>query len=101
LESSIKRIFREIESVSEFEIENMETDQDHIHLLVNSLPMLSPFSIVNRLKSISTNRIWKLYHGYLSKHFWKEHTFWSDGYFVCSIGNACIETIRNYIDSQG
>jgi REP element-mobilizing transposase RayT len=24
---------------------------------------------------------------YLSKHYWKEHTLWSDGYFVCSNGN--------------
>jgi len=26
---------------------------------------------------------------------------WSDGYFVCSIGEASPETIRQYILSQG
>jgi putative transposase len=32
---------------------------------------------------------------------WKEKTFWIDGYFVCSIGEASPETIRNYIINQG
>ncbi|WP_193039115.1 transposase, partial [Pseudoalteromonas nigrifaciens] len=28
-------------------------------------------------------------------------TFWSDGYFVCSVGNASADTIRKYIQNQG
>lgn len=35
------------------------------------------------------------------KHYLKAHTFWSDGYFVCSIGEANPETIRKYIENQG
>ena len=27
--------------------------------------------------------------------------FWSDGYFVCSVGNASAETVRKYIQEQG
>ncbi|MBE0421569.1 MULTISPECIES: transposase, partial [Pseudoalteromonas] len=26
---------------------------------------------------------------------------WSDGYFVCSVGNAAADTIRKYIQEQG
>lgn len=37
----------------------------------------------------------------LTKQFWKEHTFWSDGYFVCSIGEANPDTVRKYIENQG
>ena len=40
-------------------------------------------------------------HSFLKKEFWKEHTFWSDGYFVCSIGEANPDTIRKYIENQG
>ena len=32
---------------------------------------------------------------------WREKTFWSDGYFVCSTGNANMETIKKYIETQG
>jgi len=31
----------------------------------------------------------------------KENTFWSDGYFVCSTGDANMETIKKYIEEQG
>ena len=37
----------------------------------------------------------------MKKFFYHEKTFWSDGYFCCSIGNACEETIKKYIQNQG
>jgi len=61
----------------------------------------SVLDIVRLLKQISTYRIWKQHSTYLSKHFWKERTFWSDGYFACSIGNVSKETIQKYIQEQG
>lgn len=101
LEADIKNIIREIESNSDFEIIEMETDKDHIHLMIQYIPRVSISAIVNRIKSISTKRIWGLYQIVLQKHFWKENTFWTDGYFVCSIGEANPETIRKYIQNQG
>ncbi len=79
----------------------MKADIDHIHLMIQYVPRVSMSSIVNRIKSITTKRIWNLYQNYLGKHFWKEKTFWTDGYFVCSVGEASPETIRNYIKNQG
>lgn len=38
---------------------------------------------------------------YLKKHFWKENTFWSDGYFACSIGQVSKDVIEKYIQTQG
>ncbi|MCK9441168.1 MAG: transposase [Methanothrix sp.] len=51
----------------------MEVDKDHIHLLVQAEP----------------------------RYFWKEHTFWSDGYFVSTIGNVSEQTLQKYINDQG
>ena len=93
--------FKEIESKCDFEIEIMETDRDHIHLLINYPPNITVTSIVRILKQVSTNRLWKGFNTTLRKHLWKEHSFWSDGYFVCSIGEANSDTIRKYINSQG
>ena len=50
---------------------------------------------------MSTNRIWKKHPDALKKSYWKENTFWGDGYFVCSTGNANMETIKKYIEEQG
>jgi putative transposase len=38
---------------------------------------------------------------YLRKQFWKEHTFWRDGYFACSVGNVSEEMLKRYIENQG
>ena len=101
LDSKVKEIFKSIESKSDFIIDIMETDKDHIHLLVSYPPKVSISSIVRKLKQESTITLWKYFPVFLSKHFWKEHTFWSDGYFACSIGEANPETIRRYIENQG
>ena len=92
----MKRQFQNIAEASDFEIEVMET-----HLLISYPPNISAASIAGKLKQGSAIRVWKYYSLLLKKHFWKEHTFWSDGYFVCSIGRADPETIRRYIENQG
>ena len=57
--------------------------------------------IVNLMKSYTTYHIWKRYPQYLRKQFWKEHTFWTDGYFACSVGNVSEEMLKRYIGNQG
>lgn len=96
-----KKLFEEIAAPSDFSFGTMEMDQDHIHCLVKSEPRISPVAIVRRLKQESTIQLWRVHERELSRHFWKERTFWSDGYFCCTIGNASQETIRQYLESQG
>ena len=60
---------------------------------------VNSFNCVNLL--YHSKSFWKLYPNFLRQYFWKEHTFWSDGYFVCSIGDANPDTIRRYIQNQG
>ena len=96
-----KGIFAGIAANSDFSMETLEVDQDHIHFLVQSEPRISPLAIVRKLKQESTVQLWKMHEKELKRHFWKERTFWSDGYFCCTIGNASQETIRHYIESQG
>lgn len=86
-------------ATSKFDILLLETDVDHIHILVDYDTTISIASIIRRLKQMSTNWIWQ--HSDLKRHFWKERTFWSDGYFAASTGEASTETIRKYIETQG
>ena len=97
----IKRIFSQIMNEYDFNILQMECDEDHIHLLIETEPKISILQIVKILKSKSTIELWKEYTQDLRKHFWYKNMFWGRGYFVCSIGNASEETIRNYIENQG
>ena len=70
----------------------METNKNYIHYMVETEPVMSVSKIVNLMKS---------YPNYLRKQFWKEHTFWTDGYFACSVGNVSEEILRKYIEEQG
>lgn len=97
----IKREINDIATHYGWEIVEQEIDQDHIHILVRYSPKWSILKIVRLLKQLSTFRIWKTHEIFLSNHFWKERTFWSDGYFACSIGNVSKETIQKYIQTQG
>lgn len=82
-------------------IKAIETDKDHIHILLQYNSKDSIAYVVKTLKQISTFEMWKHYQHYLSKYYWKERTLWSDGYFACSIGNASEKVIKNYIENQG
>lgn len=85
----------------DFTIELQEVNGDHIHLLISYNPKIATSQIVRALKSESTFLLWNRHYDYLRRQFWKEQTFWSDGYFASSIGEASEETIRKYIESQG
>jgi len=94
----------EIESIANhygWQIIEQEIDQDHIHILIRYSPKWSILEIVRLLKQLTTYRMWQKHNKYLSQHFWKERTFWSDGYFSCSIGNVSKEIIQKYIQEQG
>lgn len=97
----IKDIFLAISKDYDFEILEMESDKDHIHLLIESEPKISVVQIVRVLKSKSTIELWKNHSEQLRKEFWYQNMFWSRGYFACTIGNANEETIRKYIENQG
>jgi len=103
IDTDIKQIVYDISKMEDslFSIDSMETDKDHLHMLVDIDPTVSATSVVSRIKQISTNRIWKQYPTELKTHYWGENTFWSDGYFVCSTGDANMETIKKYIEEQG
>jgi putative transposase len=101
LEIIVKQLFQKISEISDFSIDIMETDKDHIHLLISYPPNITVTSIVRKLKQESVHYLWLHYYNFLKKEFWEEHTFWSDGYFVCSIGEASPDTICKYIENQG
>ena len=101
ISDNIKQLSFDICNKYNVTIHEMETDKDHIHYMVEIPPTLSISKVVNLMKSYTTYHIWRMYNKYLSKQFWKENTFWTDGYFACSIGNVSETQLRKYIENQG
>ena len=82
-------------------IRAMKNDKDHIHLLISYDTMDRVCDIVKLIKQQTTYYLWQKYPNFLSKQYWKKKSFWSDGYFACSIGEVSLATIQKYIEIQG
>ena len=97
----VKQIMYDISKRYDFDIKEMEVDKDHIHMMVSSVPKISPLQIVRVLKQQSTIQMWRRYASELKKQYWKENTFWTDGYFCSTIGEVSSKTLKHYIQNQG
>lgn len=101
ISNDIKHLSKEICMRHNVNIAYMETDKDHIHYMIETEPNINLSNLVRTMKSYTTYHIWRKYHNYLSKCFWKEHTFWIDGYFICSVGNVSEKILKESIENQG
>lgn len=101
ISSDIKKLSEQIAKKHNVDIWYLESDKDHIHYMIEVEPNTNLANFVKTLKSYTTYHIWKKYPNYLRKCFWKERTFWSDGYFIVSIGEVSSDTLKEYIENQG
>lgn len=83
------------------DIKYMEVHKNHIHYMIETRPNINLSYFVRTMKGYITYHIWKKYPAYLYKCFWKEKTFFTDGYFICSVDNVSEKTLKEYIENQG
>ena len=91
-----------IEISKRYEVKYLEigTDKDHVHFLIQSVPMYSITKIVTLIKSITAREIFHRVPA-IKKVLWGGE-FWSDGYFVNTVSKFGDEsTITEYVKKQG
>ena len=79
-------------------IHTVNTDQDHIHLLVEIPPSFAISTVVKKIKVVSS-LILKRKFKYIKK-IYSKGSVWSTGYYVSTVG-VNEQTIRKYIHNQG
>ena len=100
VDEKLKEICEEIALRYEIEFLEIGVDQDHVHFLVQSVPKYSPKKIVQTIKSITAREIFKQMPE-VKEQLWGGE-FWSDGYFVTTVGtHSNEELIKQYIKEQG
>ena len=95
-----KEICLEIGEKYEIHFIEIGADEDHIHFLVQSVPMFRPKDIVQTIKSITARKMFEQYPE-MKKELWGS-SFWGSGYYmntVCKYGN--VEMIKKYVEQQG
>ena len=87
---------------SNYEIHFVEigTDVDHVHFLLQSVPMMLPSRMVQTIKSITAKEIF-LANPEVKKDLRGGH-FWTSGYYLNTVGKFGNEkVIARYVKEQG
>ena len=85
---AMKAIIRKIRFDYDFDIQELEIPEDHIHMVIRGEPKLAP-----------SHGIFKLYTNIKKRYFWGG-ILWTQSYLVETIGNANEETVRKYVRNQ-
>lgn len=73
----------------------MQFDKDHVHLFLNTLPILSPADIMAKIKGVTSKRLREEFSH--PAHF---PSLWTRSYFISTAGNVSSEIIQHYVESQ-
>ena len=82
------------------EFEALGMDRNHIHVLCGSHPKLSPGRIVQIFKSITAREVFRR-QPEVKRQLWGGE-FWSDGYYVATVGErGNWSAVERYVKKQG
>ena len=96
----LKETCEEIEKRYEIRFLEIGTDKNHVHFLIQSIPMYSHKKIIQVVKGLTARGIFKKVPEVREKLWGGE--IWSDGYYVSTVGQkGSEETIRKYVRDQG
>ena len=100
VEQSLVDVCRNIEQRFEIHFIEIGADENHVHFMIQSVPMISAKNIVQTIKSITAKELFRL-HPEVKTQLWGGQ-FWSDGYYINTVGEyANEEVIQRYIQEQG
>jgi putative transposase len=100
VEKTLKEVCIEISKRYEITFVEIGNDEDHVHYLVQGVPIQSPKAIVQTIKSITAREIYRL-HPEVKKMLWGGQ-IWTSGYYINTVGQYGNEkVIREYVENQG
>ncbi len=104
IDEQVDQVLKEVclNIADRYQVEFLEigTDKDHVHFLVQSVPSYSPTKIVTIIKSLTAREIFARVPS-VKKQLWGGE-FWTDGYYVSTVGQHATEAIiRQYVKKQG
>ena len=98
LASRTKELFKQCCEVNDWVIRELKVLPDHVHLLIQVNPKDLISDVMQLLKGGSSKVIREEFPE-LEEFLWGDN-FWSEGYFVESIGKVAEEAVRKYISEQ-
>ena len=100
VERTLKEVCMEFAPAYDLHFVEIGTDEDHVHFLIQSVPMMLPAKIAQVTKSITAKQIF-LKHPEVKQFLWGGK-FWTAGYYINTVGlHGNEEQIKKYVQQQG
>lgn len=99
IEKRLIELLKQIAEDNGFDILEINTDKDHIHLLINCSPQHYIPNMIKAMKGVSARLLMKEFGAPLKRKLWGGH-LWNPSYFVATVSENTEEQIRKYIQNQ-
>lgn len=99
VEKSLLSIINKIADDNNFKIIEMNTDIDHIHLLIDCSPQHYIPNVMKALKGVSARLLMKQYGDSLRHQLYAGHLL-NPSYFIATVSENTEEQIKEYIHKQ-
>ena len=96
VDERLKSIIQDVATQTNSEVLEMEVMPDHVHLLLSVDPQFGVGTVVKRMKGVSS-RILRQEYPWLKSRI---PSLWTNSYFVCTVGGATLEIVKQYIEDQ-
>jgi putative transposase len=94
----LKEILTELITEAGCALVALETELDHVHIVLRAKPTHQLSKLINSFKGVSSRRLFQEF-SWLKNRLWKGH-LWSPSYFVVTVGGAPLEVIKKYVETQ-
>ena len=100
VDECLKAVCLEIEKRYEIRFVEIGVDQNHVHFLIQSVPMVSPSALAKTVKSITAREVFNRMPQ-VKKLLWGGE-FWTKGYYINTVSKSGNEqVIQQYVQQQG
>ena len=98
LAKRIEELLRECADVNRWDIEELNVQSDHVHMVLQFRPDIALSKVVQLFKGKSS-RIIRQEFPELKEVYWGD-SFWADGFFAETVGKVDLEVIKKYVRDQ-
>ena len=94
----LMELLQECAEMNDWTIEELNIQEDHVHIIVQIKPSISVSKAVQLMKG-GTSKVIREEFPELKEFLWGD-SLWSDGYFAETVGSVNEEKIREYVKNQ-
>lgn len=98
VERKLRQILDAIADGQGINIEEFNTDKDHIHMLIAATPYTDIPEMIKTMKGRTAYILFREFP-WIRRYLWHGH-LWSPSYFIATVSENTEEQVRHYIQTQ-